>query len=184
MSAGAYAWAAPRVPRRCPIVGWALARLQRGWAKDRPGREWQSAPPSLPSLGALGGPMSASDYELSTAVEDAGGHFVLDATERASGSCRGPRFGTSIGCKRIHDKKLVRSTSIASQTSSDARTNRMFAWLREQVAQRHVRGILLRRYVSCDHWHGEMQRLREELAVPTVGVDNGRAGNDSRARAR
>ena len=59
--------------------------------------------------------------------------------------------------------------------------DRMFAWLRAEVAQRRVRGILVRRHVWCDHWHGEMPRLREELAVPLLEWDG--AGNDPRARA-
>ena len=50
-----------------------------------------------------------------------------------------------------------------------------------EVAQRHVRGVVVRRYVWCDHWHGELPRLRDELGVPLLDWDG--TGTDPRARA-
>ena len=122
--------------------------------------------------------MSQGDYELLTAVEDAGGRFVLDATEAGERTLPAP-----VDVDRLQAdprEELVRIYFDCIPDVFQRPNDRMFAWLREQVAQRGVRGIVVRRYVWCDHWHGEMPRLREELAVPLLEWDG--AGNDPRAR--
>jgi benzoyl-CoA reductase/2-hydroxyglutaryl-CoA dehydratase subunit BcrC/BadD/HgdB len=130
-------------------------------------------------LALVGGPMSLGDYELLTAVEDAGGRFVLDATEAGERTLPAP-----LNIDRLQADPREELARIYFDCIVDVfqRPNdRLFAWLREQVAQRRVRGILVRRYVWCDHWHGEMPRLRKELAVPILEWDG--TGNDSRAQA-
>ena len=137
-----------------------------------------SPAPRLP-LALVGGPMSLGDYELLTAVEAAGGRFVLDATESGERTLPAP-----LDIDRLHAdprKELVRIYFDCIPDVFQRPNDRLFAWLRQEVIQRHVRGILVRRYVWCDHWHGEMPRLREELAVPVMEWDD--AGNDPRARA-
>ncbi len=134
--------------------------------------------PCLP-LALVGGPMSQGDYELLTVVEDAGGRFVLDATEAGERT-----LPAAVDLDRLQAdprEELVRIYFDSIPDVFQRPNDRMFAWLRQQVAQRCVRGILVRRYVWCDHWHGEMSRLREELAVPLLEWDG--AGNDPRARA-
>lgn len=134
--------------------------------------------PCLP-LALTGGPMSRGDYELLTVVEDAGGRFVLDATESGERTLPAP-----VDIDRLEAdprEELVRIYFDSIPDVFQRPNDRLFAWLRREVAQRHVRGILVRRYVWCDHWHGEMPRLRQELAVPLLEWDG--AGNDSRARA-
>ena len=123
--------------------------------------------------------MSQGDYELLTAVEDAGGRFVLDATE--SGERTLPAPVDTDRLKADPREELVRIYFDCIPDVFQRPNDRLFAWLRQQVAERCVRGVLVRRYVWCDHWHGEMPRLREELSVPVLEWDG--AGNDPRARA-
>ncbi len=130
-------------------------------------------------LALVGGPLSQGDYDLLTAVEDAGGRFVLDATEAGERTLPGP-----VDIDRLNadpQEELVRVYFDGIPDVFRRPNDRLFAWLREQVAQRGVRGIVVRRYVWCDHWHGEVSRLREELAVPVLEWDG--AGNDPRAQA-
>jgi benzoyl-CoA reductase/2-hydroxyglutaryl-CoA dehydratase subunit BcrC/BadD/HgdB len=140
-----------------------------------------SPPPNhgyLP-LALVGGPMSQGDYELLTAVEGAGGRFVLDATESGERTLPAPVDIDRL--KADPREELVRIYFDCIPDVFQRPNDRLFAWLRQQVAKRRVRGILVRRYVWCDHWHGEMPRLREELSVPVLEWDG--TGNDPRARA-
>ena len=123
--------------------------------------------------------MSRGDYELLTAVEDAGGRFVLDATE--SGERTLPAPVDTDRLKADPREELVRVYFDCIPDVFQRPNDRLFAWLRRQVAERCVRGVLVRRYVWCDHWHGEMPRLREELSVPVLEWDG--TGNDPRALA-
>jgi benzoyl-CoA reductase/2-hydroxyglutaryl-CoA dehydratase subunit BcrC/BadD/HgdB len=138
-------------------------------------------PPRRPDLpmALVGGPMSWGDYELLAAVEEAGGRIVLDATESGERTLPAP-----LDLDRLKADPLEELVRIYFDTIPDVfrRPNdRLFAWLRGEIARRCVRGILVRRYVWCDHWHGEMARLRDELGVPILEWDG--SGSDRRSRA-
>ena len=47
----------------------------------------------------------------------------------------------------------------------------LFVWLRDHIAARGVRGVVLLRNVWCDLWHAEVARLREWLPVPLLDID-------------
>ena len=131
------------------------------------------------SLALVGGPMSQGDYELLTAVEEAGARFVLDATESGERTLPAP-----VDVERLNAdprEELARVYFDCIPAVFQRPNDRLYTWLRAQVAERQVRGILVRRYVWCDHWHGEMPRLRAELRVPILEWDG--AGDDPRARA-
>ena len=164
--AGTNADHASMVPGRCPQ------------GRATPKRQIGNVPYDLP-LALVGGPMSPGDYELLTAVEDAGGRFVFDATESGERTLPAP-----VDIDRLQADprdELVRIYFDCIPEVFQRPNDRLFAWLRTEVAKRCVRGILVRRHVWCDHWHGEMARLREELAVPILEWDG--AGNDPGAQA-
>ena len=48
-----------------------------------------------------------------------------------------------------------------------------------------MRGVIVRRYVWCDMWHGEVYRLKEELDIPVIDIDvSGQAGAYERVKSR
>jgi benzoyl-CoA reductase/2-hydroxyglutaryl-CoA dehydratase subunit BcrC/BadD/HgdB len=47
----------------------------------------------------------------------------------------------------------------------------LYDWLGRELAARQVRGIIFRRYLWCDLWHAELQRLREWTALPVLEID-------------
>jgi benzoyl-CoA reductase/2-hydroxyglutaryl-CoA dehydratase subunit BcrC/BadD/HgdB len=123
--------------------------------------------------------MSQDDYDLLTAVEDAGGRFVLDATESGERTLPAPVDVDRL--KADPREELARIYFDCIPDVFQRPNDRLFAWLRQEVAKRRVRGVLVRRFVWCDHWHGEMPRLREELSVPVLEWEG--TGNDARALA-
>jgi hypothetical protein len=45
---------------------------------------------------------------------------------------------------------------------------RLYDWLRERLAARQVRGIVLWHYVGCDLWRAEAQPMREAFGLPVL----------------
>ena len=133
----------------------------------------------LVRLALVGGPMSQGDYQWLTAFEDTGARFVLDATEAGERTLPAPVDLDRLKADPLDELVRIYFDSIPEvfQRPND----RWFAWLSKQVAGRCVRGIVVRRFVWCDHWHGEMPRLREELGVPVLEWEG--TGNDPRARS-
>jgi len=123
--------------------------------------------------------MSQGDYQWLTAFEDTGARFVLDATEAGERTLPAPVDLDRLKADPLDELVRIYFDSIPEvfQRPND----RWFAWLSKQVAGRCVRGIVVRRFVWCDHWHGEMPRLREELGVPVLEWEG--TGNDPRARS-
>ena len=164
----------------------AIAALRGPLDQPAPPRQSQEEclQSSIPKQGDLplalvGGPMSQGDYELLAAVEEAGGHFVLDATEAGERT-----LPATVDIDRLQADprdELVRIYFDGIPDVFQRPNDRLFAWLRAEVVGRGVRGIIVRRYVWCDHWHGEMPRLCEELGVPVLEWEG--VGNDPRARA-
>jgi benzoyl-CoA reductase/2-hydroxyglutaryl-CoA dehydratase subunit BcrC/BadD/HgdB len=136
-------------------------------------------PPGELRLALVGGPLAESDYDLLAAIENDGGRFVLDATEAGERTLPAPVDRDRLQADPFEELVRIYFDGIADifQRPND----RLFAWLRAEIAKRQVRGILLRRYVWCDHWHGELPRLRQELGLPVLDWDG--IGNDSRSRA-
>ncbi len=49
--------------------------------------------------------------------------------------------------------------------------DRLYDWLRQRIAERGVRGLIVRRHVWCDLWHAELPRLRQEMSLPLLDLD-------------
>jgi hypothetical protein len=60
---------------------------------------------------------------------------------------------------------------------------RLYGWLRERLAARKVRGIMLWHYVGCDLWRAEAQPLREAFGLPVLLLDANEAAGDASRQA-
>ena len=56
---------------------------------------------------------------------------------------------------------------------------RLYAWLKERLAARQVRGIVLWHFVGCDLWRAEAQSLREAFGLPVLLLDANEAAGDA-----
>ena len=89
----------------------------------------------------------------------AGGRVVLDATE--GGQRTMPR---RFDPARVASDPLQELADAYFDGIPDAfrRPNsRLYEWLGRELAARHVQGIIFRRYLWCDLWHAELQRLKQ-----------------------
>jgi benzoyl-CoA reductase/2-hydroxyglutaryl-CoA dehydratase subunit BcrC/BadD/HgdB len=139
------------------------------------GRVSPSAPlPRSPSpipLAVVGGPLLGADGAFFELVARAGGRVVLDGTE-----------GGQRALPRPFDRERVASDPFGELADAyfdgipDAfrRPNtRLYEWLDRELAASGARGVILRRYVWCDLWHAESQRLKQWSPVPVLEIDVG-----------
>jgi benzoyl-CoA reductase/2-hydroxyglutaryl-CoA dehydratase subunit BcrC/BadD/HgdB len=120
-------------------------------------------------LALVGGPLPEKDYALLDWVEQAGACIALDGSE-----------GGERTLPAAFDRRRVQEDPLAALAEAyfggipdvfQRPNHRLFEWLGQQMAARGVRGLLLRRYVWCDLWHAEVQRLRQWSPVPLLDLD-------------
>jgi benzoyl-CoA reductase/2-hydroxyglutaryl-CoA dehydratase subunit BcrC/BadD/HgdB len=120
-------------------------------------------------LALVGGPLLESDRELLEAVENAGGRIVLDATEGGERTLPAPLDPERLEADPFDELVRVYFDSIPDvfRRPNDG----LYDWLRQRIADRGVRGIIVRRHVWCDLWHAELPRLRQEMSLPLLDLD-------------
>jgi benzoyl-CoA reductase/2-hydroxyglutaryl-CoA dehydratase subunit BcrC/BadD/HgdB len=121
---------------------------------------------------ALVGPsLRKQDSGILDIVRACGGHIALDATET------GER-----GRHRPFDRRAVRDDPFLEL--ADAYLNGVvdvftrpndtfYDWLMHRLRQRNIRAIILHRYVWCDLWHVEFERLKTRTGLPVLDLDMG-----------
>ena len=122
-------------------------------------------------LAILGGPLLAIDDRFFDIVEQAGGCVALDATEDSERTMPRP-----FDLARTAADPFAELANAYFDGIVDAfrRPNsRLYDWLGRELAAKNVRGIILRRYLWCDLWHAELQRLRQWSKLPVLEIDIG-----------
>jgi benzoyl-CoA reductase/2-hydroxyglutaryl-CoA dehydratase subunit BcrC/BadD/HgdB len=148
----------------------AIATLGR----DGPGKKLDSITAAEASTGSvrlaiIGGPMIRQDFDLFDMIEQAGGRIVLDATETGERGLCAP-----FDHKRLYEEPLMELAGAYFGGINDASrrpNSELYKWLRQEIASRQVRGIIFRRYVWCDLWHAELQRLKDWTDLPVLDID-------------
>jgi benzoyl-CoA reductase/2-hydroxyglutaryl-CoA dehydratase subunit BcrC/BadD/HgdB len=120
-------------------------------------------------LAIFGGPLMRQDFDIFDIVEQAGGHIVLDATETGQRGMCAP-----FDRRSVRDKPLLELASAyfyGIQDASRRPNSGLYRWLKCRLAEREIRGIIFHRYVWCDMWHAELQRLRDWTDLPVLDID-------------
>jgi len=120
-------------------------------------------------LAVVGGPLLQKDFWLFEVVEQAGGRIVLDATETGERTMPPP-----FDHQAVRNDPLMELTFAYFAGIPDAfrRPNSGFyGWLKGELWDRGVRGILFRRHVWCDTWHAELRHLEEWAGMPVAELD-------------
>ncbi len=131
-------------------------------------------------LAIVGGPLMRRDFDIFDIVERAGGHIVLDATETGQRGMYAP-----FDRRGLRDKPLLELASAyfcGIQDASRRPNSGLYKWLKCRLAEREIRGIIFHRYLWCDMWHAELQRLKEWTGLPVLDIDT--AGNNESINQR
>ena len=116
-------------------------------------------------LALVGGPLSVANGGLFGAIEAAGGHIVLNATENGErGLC--PQFDPNAGGNPFDALVAGYFENIVDVFQRP--NTRLYSWLKLRLLSRQVRGIVLWLFSGCDLWRAEAQTLRESFGLPVL----------------
>ena len=146
----------------------AIAQFNRTGRCETPSGAARRSSGGVP-VALLGGPMVQDDFGLFDLIERSGGRIVLDATDTGERTLPAP-----FDRRRLCDEPLLALAEAYFGTiphPAQRPNNPFYEWLALQIEQRGIRRIILRRYVWCDIWHAEVQRLRECTELPILDLD-------------
>jgi benzoyl-CoA reductase/2-hydroxyglutaryl-CoA dehydratase subunit BcrC/BadD/HgdB len=133
------------------------------------------SPTNEPSGGipvALVGPsLRGQDSGVFDILRECGGHVALDATETGERGRHRP-----FDRRAVRDDPFLELADAYLNGIADvfARPNDGFYdWLTRRLKQRGIRAIILHRYVWCDLWHVEFERLKARTGLPVLDLDVG-----------
>jgi benzoyl-CoA reductase/2-hydroxyglutaryl-CoA dehydratase subunit BcrC/BadD/HgdB len=121
-------------------------------------------------------PLRGDDFDVFDLLAEAGGRVVLDATDSGERTQPGPYEKDRLVSQPLAEMARAYFGSIphAFQRPND----RLYRYLEREFAARGVRVVVFRRYVWCDTWNAELQRLRRASPVPVLDLDLGQEGHD------
>lgn len=147
----------------------ALMELHRG--EPETALPFGEAAPNAKGLriAVLGGPLAEDDFGFFDAIEERGARVVLNGTANGERTLPG-----EFDRRRLHEHPLDELVDAYFGRIPDAfrRPNGgLYRWIRGELAARDVQGLIVRRYLWCDTWHAEAQRLKEWCPVPVLAID-------------
>ncbi|MHB0997662.1 MAG: 2-hydroxyacyl-CoA dehydratase [Armatimonadota bacterium] len=135
-------------------------------------------PQGIP-LALVGGPLMREHFEIFDNVEDAG-YIALDATETGERTIPPP-----YDRRRMTDEpfELMVDSYFGGIPDAARRPNSLlYQWLRKEIDARGIKGVIFLRYVWCDIWHAEAQRMKDWLGLPFFDLDITEDANDNSRR--
>jgi benzoyl-CoA reductase/2-hydroxyglutaryl-CoA dehydratase subunit BcrC/BadD/HgdB len=160
----------------------AVARFHWDGSVNLP-EGWRGPGTDAIPVAVVGGPLPAWQGQVLDAVESAGGRVVLNATEageRSLGPASSPDKAPVAGRTLPDLQRLLTRYFLDNCVDVFQRPNtRLYGWLKERLATRKVRGIVLWHYVGCDLWRAEAQPLRETFGLPVLLLDANEAAGDA-----
>ncbi len=122
-------------------------------------------------LAILGGPLLETDCGFFQLIERAGGRIALDATEHGWRTLPRPFDPARVAAEPLQELADAYFDGIPDAFRRP--DTKLYEWLGRELAARQVRGIILHRYVWCDLWHAEGQRLKQWSPTPVLELDVG-----------
>ncbi len=134
-------------------------------------------------VGLVGSMLRGEDRWIEECVRGAGGCVALDAREGGE-RCWPGRFDEgAMGMDALGE--LARAYFRVIPDAFRRPDRLLHEYLEREVKGRGIRGLILVRYVWCDQWHAQLERLKENLKIPVVEVDLGGRDHDvERIRTR
>jgi benzoyl-CoA reductase/2-hydroxyglutaryl-CoA dehydratase subunit BcrC/BadD/HgdB len=133
-------------------------------------------------IAIVGGPVSHGDRFIYDLIEHAGGRVLLDATETGTRT-----LPEAFDRRRLNDDPLLELADTYFRIPDVFRrpNDGLYQYLRDNLADKVIRGVILVRCLWCDLWHAEFPRLREWLNLPSIDIDlTGDTGEAPRIRTR
>ncbi len=128
----------------------------------------------------LGGPFIKDDLSLLDLIEMNGGRIALDASESGLRTFPAPFQRRKI--RKNPPGELVEAYFGSIVDAFRRPNSELYNWLKPKIHEYGIEGIVIHRYVWCDIWHGEVQRLREWAELPILDICRGDEENHTQNR--
>jgi len=146
----------------------AVATFDLEWQSEALSARLDEAPHGAP-VALVGGPLLRGDSQVFDIIEEAGGLVVLDATETGQRGLPAP-----FDHRRLRDDPMMELVEAYFGTIPDAfrrPDDALRTYLEHELTAAGARGIIVWRYVWCDHWAAFAPRLRELAGLPVLDLD-------------
>ena len=120
-------------------------------------------------IALVGGPITIQDNKIIDIIHKAGGRVVLNGLEGGDRTLR-----ASFDESRTEENALQELASSYFDTIPEAfckPNSRLYEWLASALTSSDARGVIVVRYVWCDIWHAEVNRIKESLKIPALDID-------------
>ncbi|MCK5558266.1 MAG: 2-hydroxyacyl-CoA dehydratase, partial [Candidatus Hydrogenedentes bacterium] len=117
----------------------------------------------------VGGPLLLDHLDIFDVIEREGGYVALNATGSRERTLPAP-----FDRRALRDTPFLALADAYFGTIPDAfrRPNdELYRWLKREIAETGARGIIFWRYLWCDIWHAEAQRMKEGTDLPLLIID-------------
>ncbi len=124
---------------------------------------------SIP-LAIVGSPLLKQDFEILEITEQLGGRIVLNATENGERGLCSP-----FNQRKLNENPLMELADAYFNGITDASrrpNSELYKWLKKNLVERDVRGIIFHRNIWCDIWHAELQRLKDWSGLPILDIES------------
>lgn len=133
--------------------------------------DWGESPDGPVPVALVGGPLRKEDLAIFELVEESGGCIVLDASETGrAGMCR------PFDRDNVRDKPLAELADAYFDGIRDISrrpNDRFYAWFTRECEHNGVHAVIVHRYIWCDLWHAEVERIRQRTGLPVLDLDVG-----------
>ncbi len=122
-------------------------------------------------LALVGGPLLDEHSGILDTIAGAGGRIALDATEAGERVRPGCIDEAQLAAAPVDELARIYFAEIPDVFQRPH--SRLHDWLAGRLSQRGIRGLIVHRYVWCDLWHAEVQRLRDCFDMPVLDLEQG-----------
>ena len=132
-------------------------------------------------LAIVGGPLRQQDLKILSYIEQLGAGIVFNATENGErGICR----SFDLQKVKINPMNELADAYLNGIYDVSQRPNdEFYNWFKSNLIAKSVKAIILWRYLWCDLWHGETQKLKS-LGLPVLELDCADNTNQSYERIK
>lgn len=134
-------------------------------------------------VAVLGGPILQNDRVLFQWIEEAGGNVALDGTENGERGFPAPYRSERLSSDPFDE--LVHAYFDVIPDPSRRPNTGLYVWLKREIEERKIKGLIVLYYTWCDLWHAEIQCLRELFCLPSIDINlDSRGCHDTKERTK
>lgn len=131
-------------------------------------------------IGLIGGPLTNHEAPLLEIIKEQGAQILFDSTEFSVENAPLQYDRRTITTSPF--ESLAQHWFEANHTIYQRPNTKFYQWLQQKIVQTSPRALIINRWIWCDFWHGETERIRNFSTIPVLVLDVNK--NEAVARNR